>query len=101
MNAPTSLQRVMNNLPLATGRWDYAVIYLDDIIILPRTLEEHKRHVGEVLLILNNIHFKVSPSKCTIAAGQIEFLGPIVTATTVETTPGKIQTLLDIPSSLT
>ncbi|CAF4871872.1 unnamed protein product, partial [Rotaria sp. Silwood2] len=30
MNAPASFQRVMNNL-LATGRWDYVVVYLDDM----------------------------------------------------------------------
>ena len=96
MNAPASFQRVMNNL-LATGRWDYVVIYLDDIVIFSHTLEEHKRHVDEVLSVLNDAHFKVSPSKCTIAARQIEFLGHIVTATTVEPTPDKIQAILDIP----
>lgn len=96
MNAPASFQRVMNNL-LATGRWDYVVIYLDDIVIFSHSLEEHKRHVDEVLCILNNAHFKVSPSKCTIAAGQIEFLGHIVTPTTVEPSSDKIQAILDIP----
>ena len=95
MNAPASFQRVMNNL-LATGRWDYIVIYLDDIVIFSHTLEQHKRHVDEVLSILSDAHFKVSPSKCTIAARQIEFLGHIVTATTVEPTPDKIQAILDI-----
>jgi hypothetical protein len=96
MNAPASFQRVMNNL-LATGRWDYVVIYLDDIVVFSHSFEEHKRHVDEVLSVLDSAHFKVSPSKCTIAARQIEFLGHIVTTTTVEPTPDKIQAILDIP----
>lgn len=96
MNAPASFQRVMNNL-LATGRWDYVVIYLDDIVIFSHSLEEHKRHVEEVLSILDNAHFRVSPSKCTIAARKIEFLGHVVTPTTVEPTPAKLQAILDIP----
>lgn len=95
MNAPASFQRVMNNL-LATGRWDYVVIYLDDIVIFSHSLEEHKSHVDEILTVLNNAHFKVSPSKCTIAARQIEFLGHLVTPTTIEPTPDKIQAILDI-----
>ena len=100
MKAPSSFQCVVNNL-LATGRWNYVVIYLDDIVIFSHTLEDHKRHAGEVLLILSNAHFKVSPSKCTIAARQIEFLDPIVTATTVGPTTDKIQALLDILSPCT
>ncbi|CAF3004538.1 unnamed protein product [Rotaria sp. Silwood2] len=96
MNAPASFQRVMNNL-LATGRWDYVVVYLDDIVIFSHSLQEHKHHVDEVLSVLNKAHFKVSPAKCIIAAKQIEFLGHIVSATTVQPTPDKIQAILDIP----
>ena len=100
MNAPASFQRVMNNL-IATGRWDYVVIYLDDIVIFSHSLEEHQRHVAEILSILDAAHFKVSPPKCTIAAGQIEFLGHIINNTTVKPSPEKIQAILDIPSPRT
>ncbi|CAF1480231.1 unnamed protein product [Adineta ricciae] len=95
-NAPASFQRVMNNL-LATGRWDYVVVYLDDIVIFSHSLEEHAKHVDEILSILNNAHFRVSPSKCTIAARQIEFLGHFVSASMVEPSPDKLQAILDIP----
>ncbi|CAF5140136.1 unnamed protein product, partial [Rotaria sp. Silwood1] len=96
MNAPASFQRVMNNL-IATGRWDYIVIYLDDIVIFSHSLEDHKRHVNEILSILDAAHFKVSPSKCTIAVQKIEFLGHIITPTTVEPSSEKLQAILDIP----
>ncbi|CAF1523718.1 unnamed protein product [Adineta ricciae] len=95
-NAPASFQRVMNNL-IATGRWDYVVVYLDDIVIFSHSLEEHAHHVAEILSILDKAHFKVSPSKCTIAAREIDFLGLVVSATTVEPCPDKIQVILDIP----
>ena len=100
MNAPASFQRVMNNL-IATGRWDYVVIYLDDIVIFSHSLEDHKRHVSEILSILDAAHFKVSPPKCTIAVQQIEFLGHIVTASTIAPSADKIQAILDIPSPRT
>ncbi|CAF2925404.1 unnamed protein product [Rotaria sp. Silwood2] len=100
MNAPASFQRVMNNL-LATGRWNYVVIYLDDIVIFSYSLEEHKRHVHEILSILDAAHFKVSPPKCTITGQQIEFLGHIITAATVKPSSEKIHAILDIPAPRT
>ena len=96
MNAPASFHHTMNDL-LANGRLHYVVIYLDDLVIFSHTLEEHKHHVGEVLLILNNAHFQVLPSKCAIATRQIQFQDPIVAATTVEPTPDKFRASLDVP----
>jgi hypothetical protein len=51
MNAPPTFQRVMNNL-IATGRWNYVVVYLDDILIFSDTIMDHKKHVAELLSIL-------------------------------------------------
>jgi hypothetical protein len=47
MNALASFQRVMNNI-IDTGRWNYVVIYLDDIVIFSHSLEDHKRHLKEI-----------------------------------------------------
>ena len=95
MNAPATFQRVMNNL-IATGRWDYVVVYLDNIVIFSHSFEEHLRHVAEILSILDRARFKVSPPKCSIASSRIEFLGHVVTATAVEPSPDKVQAILDI-----
>ena len=73
MNAPPTFQRAMNET-LATGRWDFIVVYLDDIIIFSKTMEEHKEHLSDVLSTLNKAHFQVSPAKCQIAQNDIEFL---------------------------
>jgi hypothetical protein len=62
MNAPPTFQRVMNEL-LANGRWDYVVVYLDDIVIFSKTIEEHKQHVADVISTLHKSHFQVSPPK--------------------------------------
>lgn len=100
MNAPPTFQRVMNNL-IATGRWNYVVVYLDDILIFSDTIAEHKKHVAEVLSILQKARFQVSPSKCVIAVTKIEFLSHIITAAGMEPSPDKIQAVLDIPSPKT
>ena len=95
MNAPPTFQRVMNEL-LANGRWDYVVVYLDDIVIFSKTIDEHKRHVAEVISTLHAAKFQVSPPKCSIAVEKIEFLGHIITSTRVEPTPDKIKAIIDI-----
>ena len=95
MNAPATFQRVMNNL-IATGRWDYVVVYLDDIVIFSRSLADHQRHVDEILSILARAHFKVSPPKCAISSQRIEFLGHFITSSTVEPSPDKVRVILDM-----
>ena len=95
MNAPPTFQRVMNEL-LAKGRWDFVVVYLDDIVIFSRNIEEHKQHLADVLSTLHNAKFQVSPSKCSIAVETIEFLSHIVTCDRIEPSPDKIKAILDI-----
>ena len=95
MNAPPTFQRAMNEL-LAHGRWDYVVVYLDDIVIFSRTIEEHLQHVDDVISTLRAANFQVSPPKCSIAVERIEFLGHIVTNARVEPMPDKIKAILDI-----
>ena len=46
-NAPNNLQRMMNQV-LHDRTESHVEIYLDDIIILSKTLEEHRRHLFKV-----------------------------------------------------
>ena len=64
MNGPLTFQRTMHNL-LSYGRWDYVMVYLDDILIFSRTFHEHKTHLNEILSILAQANFQVNPDKCS------------------------------------
>lgn len=50
-NGPATLQRVMNVI-VATVKWEHVLLYIDEIIIFSRTLQEQLMHVDEVLRIL-------------------------------------------------
>ena len=95
MNAPPTFQRVMNEL-LANGRWDYVVVYLDDILVFSKTIEEHKKHVEDVISTLHQANFQVSPPKCSIAVEMVEFLSHIVTEEMVKPSPEKIKAIIDM-----
>ncbi|CAF4357391.1 unnamed protein product, partial [Rotaria sordida] len=69
MNGPPSFQRTMHNI-LGYGHWDYVIVYLDDILIVSRTFDEHKQHLNEILSILAKANFQVNPDKCSIAIRQ-------------------------------
>ena len=52
-NAPAAFQHLMNNI-FSDLLGICILVYLDDILIYSNTLEEHRRHVCEVLLRLQN-----------------------------------------------
>ena len=82
---------------IATGRWNYIAIYLDDIVIFSHSLKDYKHHVAGILSILDAAHFKVSPPKCKIAVQQIQFFSHIITNSILRSSQNKTQTILDIP----
>lgn len=54
------------------------VVYLDDILIFLKTLDEHKKHVHLVLDKLNKVDTRASPDKCEFHKQEVEFLGHIL-----------------------
>ena len=58
----------------------FAALYLDDIVIFSKSLEEHAKHLEQVLQCLQNHNFKAKMSKCEFSQQQLQFLGHIITA---------------------
>jgi len=56
----------------------YVVIYLDDILIYSDNLEDHKRHMKEILKRLRDNRLYASPTKYVFHQNKIEFLGFIL-----------------------
>jgi len=66
------------------------LVYLDDVIVYSRTLEEHLQHLAAVFARLRaaNLHLKLS--KCTFGATRVHFLGHIASADGLQPDPAKI-----------
>ncbi|CAF4490839.1 unnamed protein product, partial [Didymodactylos carnosus] len=95
MNARATFQRVMNDL-IGNGRWDYVVVYLDDILIFSNSFEEHQQHLNEILRILATANFQVNSAKCTIAVPEIEFLSHIISKNQLKPSSDKIKPIIDM-----
>ena len=77
VNAPATFQAMMNTI--LCEFLDYGVVvYLDDILIYSKTLEEHKSLVKQVLTRLERDDLAVSIKKSGFLVDTVEFLGYIV-----------------------
>ena len=57
---------------------EYAMAYLDDILIKSKNFEEHKSHVREVFKRFEKYRFKVGLEKYKICMNKIEYLSQII-----------------------
>ena len=96
-NAPSVFQRAMH--VVLTGLiGKICLAYLDDIIVLARSEEEHARNLDLVLTRLAEHNFFCNTDKCHFALQEIKYLGHIVTSDTVQPDPYKVQVLRDWPA---
>ena len=78
-SAPSTFQRCME-LVFPGLQWRTLLIYLDDIIILGRTMEENLERLDEALGRLQAANLKLKPSKCKLLQREVLFLGHIVSS---------------------
>ena len=76
---------------------EFADVYLDDIIIHSRTLEEHAAHIAAVLETLREETLYAKLRKCEFARNSIEFCGHIVSEKGIFTMPSKLQLIANWP----
>jgi hypothetical protein len=76
-NAPATFQRYMNEI-LQPVLDKFALVYLDDVIIFSKTIEDHFWHISDIFDRLRNAGLKLKRSKCTFLKKQVTYLGHIV-----------------------
>ena len=76
---------------------DVVVIYIDDIMIFTKTLEEHRHVVKEVLQILQDEHLYLCHEKCDFEVQKTEFLRLIIAQDQVKMDHKKVSAIKDWP----
>ena len=87
-NGPASFQRLMD-LVLSGLQWSQCLVYLDDIIVLGRSFEEHIRNLDCVFQRLRESGLRLKPSKCVFFQEEVKYLGHIISREGVATDPDK------------
>lgn len=87
-SAPATFQRNMNDL-FKGLIGESVLVYLDDILIMSDTMEEHLLHLEEVLRRLQQANFYCKLSKCIFGRNQVLFLGHLIGADGIRVDPAK------------
>jgi transposase InsO family protein len=95
-NAPASFQRLMD-LVLSGLQWSQCLVYLDDIIVLGRSFEEHIHNLQSVFSRLRESGLRLKPSKCSFFQREVRYLGHIISCEGVSADPDKIAKVADWP----
>jgi len=61
------------------------VVYFDDILIYSLSLEDHEKHVKQVLETLRKESLYANFAKCMFALDHIDFLGFVVSSKVIQT----------------
>jgi len=95
-SAPATFQRLLDTV-LGPALEPHVFVYLDDIIIVSTTLDDHLRHLSEVFKRLRRAKLRINPDKCRFAADQLRYLGHMVTPEGIHTDPEKTEAITRIP----
>lgn len=88
-NAPAVFQKIMNKI-LGNLRFNKVLVYLDDILIPGKTIEETLGILREVLELFAKHGLKFRINKCYFLHTTIEFLGYEISNSTIKPTNNKI-----------
>ena len=87
--APATFQRLMN-VVLSKDNWINCVVYLDDILIFGKSIEEHNDRLMKVLARVKEAGLKLSADKCKFLKTEVNYLGHVINKEGVQTDPEKI-----------
>ena len=89
------------SLVLAGVEWSQCLVYLDDIIVLDRSFDEHLKNFGKVLQKLKDANLRLKPAKCTLCKTEITYLGHKISREGVATDQAKVNKVENWPQPKT
>ena len=100
-NAPAVFQRLMqkvlDGLNPEEGH-DFVEVYIDNVLVFFRTMEEHVKHLRQVLGRLRKAGLKLKPTKCHFIRQAVEYLGHVITPDGLKPNPKQVSTIQDYPA---
>ena len=95
--APATFQRLLDKL-IGPEMEPHAFAYLDDIVIVTPTFEEHLVWLERVLNKISSAGLTINPEKCEFCRSQVRYLGFIVQRDGLTVDPEKARPILEYPA---
>ena len=99
-NAPAVFQRLMQRVLAGLNPDagpDFVAVYIDDVLVFSRTLEEHLSHLQAVIERIQEAGLKLKPVKCSFAHSEVEYLGHLVTPEGLKTKQKLVEAITQFP----
>jgi hypothetical protein len=94
MNAPAHFMYLMNSVFMPELD-KFMVVFIDDILIYSRSMEEHEEHLWIILQQLWEHQLYTKFSKCEFWIKEVPFLGHVVLLEGIALDPSKVKEVLD------
>lgn len=99
-NAPGVFQGLIDKL-FGPEFEPHVFAYLDDIIIVSETMEEHLYWLEKVLKILKEANLTINPEKCKFCRSEVTYLGYVLNSEGLQVDPAKIAPVQNYPAPQT
>jgi hypothetical protein len=96
-NAPATFSSVLAEV-FGPAFSSFTCVYLDDILVFSKSVEEHTKHLKMVLDRLREYKLYAKLSKCSFFQKEVHFLGHVVRAGEIAMDPAKIQSVQNWPA---
>ncbi|GBG63262.1 hypothetical protein CBR_g37348 [Chara braunii] len=95
-NAPDTFQHAMNRI-FHDYLDKFVIVYLDDVLIFSKIVEEHVAHLDKVLSLLRQHKFKINGEKCEFGRTRVLYLGHEISAEGLKPDDAKVANIRDWP----
>ena len=96
-SSPSLFQRIMETvlqgLPSVS-------IYLDDILVTGKSVDDHIRNLEAVLSCLEDSGFRLKQEKCAFLLPSVEYLGHLITAQGLQPSTDKVEAVQPAPQDV-
>ena len=73
-------------------------VYIDDILVIGSTMEEHLHHLEEVLSHLERTGMRLKKGKCVFLMPEVEYLGHRISSQGLQPSESKVRAISEAPS---
>lgn len=95
-NAPATWQRFVDSV-LGPDLEPFVFVYLDDIIAVTPTFEQHLQVLSEIFRRIKEAKLTLNKEKCKFCRPELRYLGYVVSEKGLRVDPDKVKAILDLP----
>ena len=97
-NSPATFQTMMDRIFEDLISEGVVVVYLDDILIFTKTLEEHRKVICRVMELVQQHGLSLKPEKCKFEKTSVEYLRVVVSHDSIKMDPAQVTGVSEWPT---